>query len=195
MVLTVDQALASGAPRIGVFFRLGITPPARLWLGIGDCQAGIDATDGAGATYSGLGQILDVPRFNQLINGAADRVEFSLSGVSSQIVSLATDGADEVKQAPLLVGIGLFDPNWQLIAQPTWVRRFVVDYLGVSVEQDDNGFVRTVKLSARSFMTGRRRPNITYFSDHDQQALHPGDRFCERTAIYTNTTQKVWPRY
>lgn len=195
MALTVSQIWSSSNQRVGVFFRLGITPPARIWLGAGDCEAGIDATDGDGATYSGLGQILDVPRFNQLVNGAAERVELSLSGVSSTVLTLASNGADEVRQAPLYLGIGLFDANWQLVAAPVWIRRFVVDFLSVEIQPDESGVLRTVKLSVRSFLTGRRRPALVYFSDHDQQTLSPGDHFCERTSLYTNTTQKVWPRF
>ena len=195
MALTAAQAWGASTQRVGVFFRLEITPVARLWLGVGACLAGIDATDGSGATYSGLGEVLDVPRFQQLINGAAERVEFSLSGVSPAVLALAASGSDEVKQAPMLVGVGLFDSTWALIEQPTWIRRYVVDYLAVSVEATEAGIMRAVKLSCRSFMTGRRRPSVSLFSDDDQQTLSPGDLFCERTVLYTATTQKIWPRY
>lgn len=196
MSLTVAQALASQSPRIGVFFRLHLDPVVRLWLGVGHCKAGIDATDGAGATYKGLGTMLNLPAFTQLVNGAADRVEFRLSGVPSEIMALASQEAtDEVKGAALLVGVGVFDADWQLIAQPTWIKRYIADFVRVEMESATEGITRTVVLSARSFLTGRRRPGLSYWTDADQQALHPGDRFCERTALYSQETSKAWPRF
>jgi len=62
-------ALESDTQRIGVFFRMATTPVVRLWLGIGDIKPGINAYDAANENYSGLGQLIDVPALNQLING------------------------------------------------------------------------------------------------------------------------------
>jgi hypothetical protein len=193
--MTVDQALASGSPRLGVFFRLGITPPARLWLGVGNCEAGIDAEDGDGAVYNGLGEMLGVPAFQQLINGTAERVEFRLSGVSARIAQLASSESADVKGVPLLVGLGVFGADWQLLADPTWLKRLTVDYLSIEQEGGGGGVVRSVSLSARSFLTGRRRPGLSYFTDAEQQGRSPGDRFCERTGLYSAEVTKTWPRF
>lgn len=192
----LDTALASTNPRVGIFLRLDLVGSVqRLWLGVGDCEAGIDADDGAGATYHGLGELLGVPQFQQLVNGTAERVTFALSGVSASVVALANNHADDVKNVPLLVGIGVFGPDWQLLAAPTWLRRFVVDYLSVSQDPTDGEPIRTLSLSARSFLTGRRRPGLSFYTDRDQQALSAGDRFCERTPIYSQEVTKVWPRF
>lgn len=193
---TLEQALASGNPRLGIFLRLGLSPtPARLWLGIGNCEAGIDAADGAGAVYAGLGELINIPAFQQLINGVAERVEFRLSGVSQRVTQMASSEASDVKGVPLLVGLGVFGPDWQLIASPTWLKRLTVDYLSIEQEGGRDGSVRSVKLSARSFMTGRRRPSLAFFTDAEQQSRSPGDRFCERTALYSTEVQKTWPRF
>lgn len=192
----VDAALAAANPRLGIFLRMDITPaPIRIWLGIGDCRAGIDATDGSGAIYSGLGELLTVPMFQQLVNGSAERVEFSLNGVSARVLQMANASSDTVKGAMLLVGIGAFDSDWQLSGSPVWLRRFIIDYLTVKYEQSEEGGMRTVSLSARTFFTGRRRPQLTYYTDRDQQTFSPGDRFCERVAIYSQEVNKTWPRF
>lgn len=198
MTAAFDAALASGNPRIGVFFRLGITmsdgEPFRMWLGIGDCRAGIDAEDGDGAIYKGLGEMLNVPQFNQLINGVAERVSFQLSGVPARVVELASAGADEVKGAPLNVGLGVFDPDWQLIGNPMWLKRFIVDFLTLQRQQSGTDpAIYTVALSARSIFTGRRRPGLSFFTDEEQQRRSPGDRFCEHARRYSDDT-KAWPR-
>lgn len=192
---TLDAKLKSGNPRLGIFIRLGLVPPARLWLGIGDCRAGIDADNGDGEIYSGLGEIINLPAFQQLINGVAERVEFKLSGVAQRAVQLAASEADDVKGVPLLVGLGVFDDDWQPVAQPTWLRRYTVDFLSIEQDSGPEGAVRTISLSCRSFLTARRRPGLSYFTDAEQQARSPGDRFCERAVHYSNDVIKVWPQY
>lgn len=195
------EAMRGGTPRVGIFFRLGLTPrPFRMWLGVGDCRAGIDAKDFDGATYYGLGEMLNVPSFQQLVNGAADRTEFHVSGVSQRLAEVASGEAGDVKNVPLYVGVAAFSQAWQLLAQPTWIRRFTVDYLSLHREQSRSGNgdvrdVRTISLSVRTAFTGRRRPKASYFLDADQQALSSGDRFCERAGLYTVDATKVWPRF
>jgi hypothetical protein len=190
-----ETALASGSPRIGIFFRLGIDPPFRMWLGIGHVRAGIDAADGAGEIYSGMGEMLNVPAFQQLINGVAERVTFQLSGVPQNVVQLASGGADEVKRAALNVGLGVFDAEWQLAGQPIWLKRFTVDFLTVQRQQQGSEeAIYTVALSARSIFSGRRRPGLSFFTDDEQQRRSPGDRFCEHVRRYSRDVSKAWPR-
>lgn len=196
MVMTLAEALATSNPRIGIFVRLDIDPPARFWLGVGDCRVGIDATDGTGAIYNGLGEVLNLPAFQQLVNGTAERVEFNLAGVSQRVLQLASTEADDVKGVALLIGIGVFGSDWQMLGNPTWIRRFTVDYLTVEYDQPPGGTpTRTISLSARTFFTGRRRPPLGYYTDYDQQRISPTDRFCERCSIYSQEVTKVWPRY
>jgi hypothetical protein len=166
-----------------------------MWLGVGDCFAGIDATDGSGATYKGMGEMLNVPAFQQLINGVAERVQFTLSGVPSRVVELAADDSDAVKGAPLNVGLGVFDADWQLVEDPIWLKRFVVDFLTLQRQQQGaEDAVYTVALSARSIFTGRRRPGLSFFTDEEQQRRSPGDRFCEHVRRYAREENKPWPR-
>lgn len=195
MSLTYDQALASPSPRMAIFFRLDVTPAVRLWAGPGTCEAAIDAADGAGAPYLGFGALLNLPVLQQLVNGAADRVAFNLSGVTPRIAQLAASEQADVRNAPLMVGFGLFGADWQLIQQPSWLRRLTVDYLSVSRDQTGDQAVWTVSLSARSFLTGRRRPGLSYFTDNDQQRRSSGDKFCQWATLYSQEVSKAWPRY
>jgi hypothetical protein len=197
--LTVDQALASGTPRVGIFFRLGITmpdgEPFRMWLGIGDCEAGIDAEDGDGSIYKGMGEMLNVPAFQQLVNGTAERVQFALSGVPQRAAQLASMEADEVRGTPLHIGLGVFGRDWQLIEAPVWLKRFVVDYLSLQRQQQGTDpAVYTISLSARSIFSGRRRPGLSFFTDEDQQRRSPGDLFCEHPRRYSQLESKAWPK-
>jgi hypothetical protein len=199
MSAAFDAALASGTQRIGIFFRLGITmadgQPFRMWLGIGDCEAGIDAEDAGGAIYKGMGEMLNVPAFQQLINGVAERVSFQLSGVPARVVELASAEAADVKGVALHVGLGVFDEDWQLIDSPIWLKRFIVDYPSLRLQQQGTDeAIYSVALSCRSVFTGRRRPGLSFFTDEEQQRRSPGDRFCEHVRRYAQGESKAWPR-
>jgi hypothetical protein len=194
--IAFDNALKSGNPRVGIFFRLGLDPdPFRMWLGIGDCEAGIDAEDGDGEIYTGAGELLNVPAFQQLINGVAERVQFSLSGVSQRVAQMASSESDDVKGVFLNIGLGVFDENWQMIDSPVWLRKWTVDYLSIARDQQTNAdAVYTVSLSARSLFTNRKRPALAFFTDEDQQRRSSGDKFCENTLRYSQGEVKAWPR-
>lgn len=190
-------ALESGMQRIGVFFRLATTPVVRLWLGIGNIEPGVNIFDLTGATYQGFGEMQNVPEFNQMINGAAQRVEFSLSGVSGDVLAIASgDDADDVKGKAVAVGLGIFSPSWALLGSIKWFANYTADYLAVEqVATDDplQPIVRTVKLSCGSLMTGRRRPSFSYLSPQDQEDRSPGDLFCSYVNRYAHGFNKAWP--
>lgn len=195
MTAAFDNALKSSNPRVGIFFRLDLDEPFRMWLGVGDCEAGIDATDGDGEVYRGCGEMLNVPMFQQLLNATAERVAFTLSGVSQRVAQMAASESDDIKGISLRVGLGAFGEDWALIDTPIWLRRFIVDYMTLSQEQSGtNAAVYTVALSTRTIFTGRRRPGLSFFTDEEQQRRSTGDRFCRHVMRYTQIESKAWPR-
>lgn len=192
--------LEAGAPRIGFFFRLDTDPVVAIWMGVGRVKPGTDSIDPVtGRSYYGFGEILDVPSFRQLINGQAERISFTLSGVSEEIVRLATEeDAPAIKGVDTALGFALMDDEWQPLAGIKWIRRYTADVLKAGqppVDSKDDPIVRTITLSVGSLMTGRRRPGLSYFTDFDQQRRSPGDKFCERVTLYTQETTKAWPRF
>lgn len=196
--LTADEisVLESDTQRIGIFFYMATTPIVRVWLGVGDIVPGITAYDPAGnEIYSGLGQLIDVPALSQLINGVADRITFHVSGISPETMALAAAGSN-VKGAAVAVGIALFGAQWQQLGPPKWLFRGRADYVTVQQQSDPGGrgTTRVMELSVGSLFTGRRRRGLSYLTDADQQARHPGDRFCERTVLYSEVS-KVWPTF
>lgn len=201
MTLTDEEIEALGADvqNIGLFFRLETDPIVRLWLGFGDIQPGINVLDTTGATYQGFGEIGALPAMKQLLNGAAERVEFSVSGVSGEILQIASGGdAEQVKGKRVSIGFALMGSDWQLLGAVKWIRTYQADYLSIQQQVTDDPaqpIVRTVSLSCGSLMTARRRPSLSYFSNQDQQSRYPGDLFCERTPIYANQFNKEWPRF
>lgn len=191
-------ALYSGVQNIGAFWRLETVPVIRLWLGFGNIVAAANVLDPSGATYQGFGEIRDLPEFSVMINGAAERVEFALSGVSGQVFDLANnDDADAVKGARVSVGIGIFDAAWRLLGPPHWMANYRADFLATRQAPTGAGsdVVRVVTLSCGTLLTSRRRPGLSYFSDPDQRTRSTGDSFCDRTPRYATNFNKKWPTF
>lgn len=194
-------ALDQDSQNIGVFMRLDTDAPLRIWLGFGAIEPGINVLDAVGAQYLGFGELRDIPAVKQLLNGAAERVDITLSGVSGSVLQLAAiNDVEAVKGRPLHIGVAIMGPDWQLLGAVHWCANYVADYL--ALEQPpatgmDAGaeVVRTLRLSCGSTFTGRRRPQFSYFTNRDQQARSSGDRFCERTPIYANQSNKAWPTF
>lgn len=197
MSLALSQSeidvLDSDTQRIGIFFRMATTPIVRVWLGVGYIKPGVNAFDATDETYNGLGELIDVPALSQLINGVADRVTFHASGVSDDVLALTAEGSN-VKGAAVAIGIALFGSQWQQLGPPRWLFRGRADFVTLQQQSDSGGkgIARVVELSVGSLFTGRRRRGLSYMTDADQQARHPGDLFCERTALYSEAT-KTWP--
>lgn len=190
-------ALRGGSVREGVFFRLDWEPtPIRLWLGIGNCRVASNALDEDGATYRGLGELVEVPILQQLINGVAARVTFRVSGISEQTSVVASTELPDVQGRLCAMGICLFGSDWRQLGVPKWLFRGIADFSTVNQEAgEDGGFVRSIELSVGTLFTGRRRRGLSYLTDRDQQLRHPGDKICERTVLYSSEVTKVWPRF
>lgn len=188
--------LESGTQRMGVFFRLATTPVLRVWLGVSKINPGINALDTTGEEYLGLGTLLDVPRFQQLLNGTAERVDVMMSGVSDQVLQIAQASPSSVKNKACAFGIALMNDSWQIVEQVRWIRRFVADYTSVrrkAATGPGESAVQAVALSVRSQTSNIRRPGLAYFSDQDQRARSPTDLFCERVHLYSQGTVRKWP--
>lgn len=191
-------ALEGDRVQLGVFFHLATDAPLRCWMGIGEIRPGVNAIDPENEVYLGVGRLTQVPEFQAVINGQADRVECALSGVSSETLALLMDRADGVRHRLCAFGYALMDRNWTLIGPVHWTRRGVADVVRISQQpQNDasNPILRSVVLSVGSFMTGRRRRLLSYYTHADHQRRSPTDLFCERVATYQQEVSKVWPRF
>lgn len=193
-------ALGTGVQNIAVFFRLETDDePVRLWLGFGHFSS-TNTLDPDGALYNGFGEIYELPSFAQNINGAASRVDFGLSGVSGEVLDIASgNDAESIQGKRVDVGIGFFGSDWkQLLGDVHWFANYLADVLTVQQEETrdpENPEVRKIVLSAGSRMTARRRPGLSYLTQQDQQARSPGDKFCNLVGRYAHGWPKKWPQF
>src|SRR5690349_6131520 len=102
-----------GLYRESYIFRIATDPVAMLWSGYGDLLIPADAVVPEDEIALGGGELVSLPDLEQLINGVAQRVEFTLSGVSARAIRFAQEEADTVPGAAVHVGRMDFGPDWQ----------------------------------------------------------------------------------
>lgn len=170
--------------------------PARIWSGVGKLEIPADIVESATATYLGAGALLDVPTFRQLINGVAERLEFTVSGVNEDTLRLALEDAPGVKNAAIYIGRIDFDEDWQQIGPVEWEATFRADTLTVESQAEGGVRMRTIKLSAGTDDTGRSYAPTSFFTDADQRLRSPDDRVFDHVSGITRGKSRVFgPRF
>ncbi len=205
---TDEQAalLAKGIVRPALLFRLVTTDRSaspettdviRLWPGVGTVTIDSDTVeDESNAVYYGAGEITGMPAIEQLINGVAQRVEFTLSGpaIDSRVVQLADDESETVRGGRVNIGLTFFDEDWQIALPTRWIWEGLADTLDTAGEATPQGRERSLTLSVGSGFTFRKRPRAAYYTDVSQKERSASDDFCERVNLYRQGQNKPWPR-
>lgn len=188
--------LAGGEVRPAILFRMATDPVVRLWAGAGDLALGSDAIETTdGAIYTGMGELLSPPQVNALVNGLAERVDFTLSGaaVSGEVAAIASTEAADIRGAAVNLGFFVFDADYQQLTPALWLWDGVADSLKVNRQANGQDGTRSVALSVGSLLTGRQRPDLSYWTPFDQRRRSTDDAFCDRVPLYSQGTTKVWP--
>ena len=181
--------------RRSYLFRLASDPICYLWTGHGPLVTPPDTVDPGGATWKGAAQLLSLPALKALINGVAERVKFSVSGVSPDTLRLALEDRETVRNAELRLGFVDFDPQWQ-VQSVTWEWLGIADVLVVDSASGEGGKrTRTISLSVASADVLRSTPNLAFWTHADQQKRSPTDLFCNQVAgISAGKTRRFGPK-
>lgn len=193
---TAAQAqLVGGNVRPAFFLLLRSEPKIRVWSGIGEFSLDADNIETEGGEYLGFGELQNLPSLKQLINGKADRVDFVLAGaaVNRDVVRLASEEAASVRNKMLHLGVLVLGADLQPISPVAWLWHGEADTITCQRDGPGDSAVRSITLSAGSLFTRRRRPGISFWTDHDQRERSSDDAFCDRVAVYSAGTTKTWP--
>lgn len=169
--------------------RIASDPPARIWSGAGDLEIPADIVEAEPAIYLGAGEMLNAPDFQHLINGVAERLEFSMSGVSEETMRLALEDAPSTKGAAVHLGRVDFDQDWQIIGVE-WEAVFRADFVAVDSKDTSGTRVRTITLSVGSGDTGRSYAPLSFFTDTDQRQRSPTDAIFSHVAGISGTATR-----
>lgn len=176
--------------------RVDCDPPALLWSGLGPLAVPADAVIPApGETALGAGQLIDVPDFQQLIGGTAERIDITFSGVDEETIRLALEDAPSVRGARVDVGTVQFDSDWQILSVE-WENTFEARSLTVSRPQASEGsaIVRSISLTIVQGSTTRSRAKLAFFTDADQRRRSSDDAIFSHVAgINAGTSRRFGP--
>lgn len=165
-----------------------VDDPVRYWGGKGDLPLG-------GETWKGFGELVGIPTLQQMANGQASRIQIGVSGVSAEGLQLAIRNREQVIGRALKIGIAYFGEEREAITGIYWLWHGTMDLTPITRAAGGDGEgTRSVAVEAASIFAIRKRPPLGNLTDRDQQAAHPGDRFCER-AYMNRYTDKKWPKF
>lgn len=172
--------------RISWLLRIDSDPVCYLWTGHGRLETPADAIDAAGATWLGAGHLIAIPALQALISGVAQRVTFTLSGVSAETLRLAREDKATVQGAEVRLGHVQFDADWQLDGGIAWEWRGIADALRIESRYGEEKRVRSIVLMVGSADTRRSDPRFTFWTDASQRLRSADDAFCDHVAMITD---------
>ncbi|WP_245517757.1 MULTISPECIES: hypothetical protein [unclassified Mesorhizobium] len=115
-------------------------------------------------------------------NGASDSVTISVDGLPDQALGFlakALANTPSVDQQLLTVYLQLFDSEWQTVGNPIPIFWGFMQPPKVSRTemQGTDGAVQSIAITAENAFFNRSRPPYGRYTDRDQQARSPGDKF------------------
>ncbi|TCM21473.1 hypothetical protein EDF56_101137 [Novosphingobium sp. PhB165] len=182
--------------RESIVVRIDCDPPAILWSGIGNLLLPADDVNPFPVVALGGGELVNVPDFQQLIGGTAERLDLTVSGVSDETIRLAIDDAPSVRGAQVDVGTVRFDSAWQLMTVE-WEQVFEARSLSISRPQSDGAgnVTRSITLTIVQGSTTRSRAKIAFFTDADQRRRSSTDTIFSHVAgISVGTSRRFGPK-
>lgn len=115
-------------------------------------------------------------------NGASDSITVAVDGLPNQALGFlakALENTPSVDQQLLTVYLQLFDSDWQTIGNPVplWFGFMQPPKVSRTEMQGTDGAIQSISIVAENAFFNRSRPPFGRFTDRDQQARSPGDKF------------------
>lgn len=186
-----------GSHQLGLFLRVGTDPALHVWFGVHDIPANFDSIDPNGTVYLGGGVLIGVPTLEVLINGTADSVDFTLSGIDPVTGAKTLDALPPVRGAQVQIGITTLDHYYQPMSAIVPIWSGVASHVGEAsqVQPSDGSMSLMLSLSVVAGEGTRSRPSRSLWSSAHQKAISPTDKFCDGTARLARGVQPVWPNF
>lgn len=186
-----------GSHQLGIFLRVDTDPALHLWFGINDIPANFDSIDPTGTVYLGGGRLIGVPTLEILVNGTADSVEFTLSGLDPMTSAKMLDSLPPVRGAAVQMGLTTLDRYFQPMSSiiPIWTGTAShTGEVSAPVEEGDSPSI-TLSLAVVAGEATRSRGARSVWSTPHQKAISPTDKFCDGVSRLARGVQPVWPNF
>lgn len=192
----VVEAL-SQSHQLGIFLHIATSPPLRVWFGVEDIPITIESIDEGGAIYQGGGKLIGLPTLEILVNGTADAVEFTMSGIDPATGTVVSESIPPVRGVDVYVGITTLDDYYQPVSQIIPIWRGSASHTTESSPTVNGPENRTMTLGlvVASGEQTRSRPARSLWSAPHQKAISSDDKFCDNTSRMARGVAPVWPNY
>jgi len=167
--LTLQAAAAATAPVVApvVLCELDFaTGPFRVWTGLGDLSW-------AGLTFAGIGDLGAMSEVEETVELRAVRLTLTLSPVPQEVIDIAL-AERSFRLRPARLWLAMLDAQGAFVADPFPLWAGLMDTMEVV-----DGPEPRVALVCESRLVDLERAKVRRYTDPDQQAEYPGDRFFE----------------
>jgi len=121
-----------------------------------------------GNTYTGAGELGQIDAIQET-SGELPQLGFTLSGVDPSLIALAL--TENVQGKAVRVKLAIFDPDTGELADTQQRYAGWLDVMSIIDSRES----ATIKVTSESALLDLLKPVGLYYSNADQQALHPGD--------------------
>lgn len=181
---------------LGIFVRIDTNPALHVWFGVEDKTARFDSIDPDGTVYIGGGYLIGIPTLEMLVNGTADNVDFTLSGITPGVAAKTLDSIPPVRGAAVQLGLMTLDDYYQPMGPIIPVWNGTASHESEAGQAADNGDMSvTLTLSVVAGSVTRSRAAQSLWSDAQQKAFLPTDDFCKQVQRLSRGIAPVWPNY
>lgn len=160
-----------------LLLRIATAPVARVCSGAAPIIIPADSIEVAPAKYLGGGSLVEIPELEQVINGTAQRISITVSGVSQETVRLFADESESLKGARVHIGVAYQDDDWQ-ISEVEWLADLRCDFPTASGTRT----TRSISISIASDDTDRSKAPVAYWTAAGQRRISPTDQFFDHIA-------------
>ena len=170
-----------------------------MWWGVADIPAVVPSLDIAGTIYFGAGIIADTPdAIEILINGTAERADWTMSGLDPSMTAAIAAGAPSVVGKRATFGICPMDERWQMLSDIIPIWEGTADFWAEQQPTQNDPTKPKTRIITLATMTGdasRALPYLATWTDAIQRLISVTDRFCERVPRYYERQIIRWPRF
>lgn len=183
------DALSQGTVRLDLLVEMQfVSQTMYVWNGNTELVTG-------GNTYLPMYGYGSIDGLSMNSSGASETVTLQLNGLPDQATDFlgkVLGETSEVEQRTVKISLQLFDEEWQPVGNPApmWWGFMQPPRVSRTQMQGVQGAMQTVTLSAENAFFNRSRPALGRYTDRDQQARSPGDKFLQFTPKLLFAT---WP--
>ncbi|WP_438853139.1 hypothetical protein [Brevundimonas nasdae] len=181
---------------LAFFLRAEIGPDIiRLYAGAGDFPMAPNVLDPSGATYSCVGRWGEgMPDVDHLINGEAQALSLTLSGVDRETAKNYLLDRSLVVGAPASLGWCVLDDRYRPAGPVRWpVRGHLSQPQIIRQRKSATVMQRSVSVVLLAGAASRRRPKFSLLVGADQRRRSPTDAACDGVGQLTPESTRKWP--